>query len=293
MEKRPQRYRYHGILADGHRSQFNQALQFGATALALKAIIFDSELPRDLARLGAFSDGDWLGALARLNVLQPAGGELRIDPLVVQVQQVYLEAAQRFVDRLEVVPSWVPDLLQDWDATLGAFTRLDRPWLAARLDAFAKYEFFSSVLAGEGLTWRDLPMRPHLFAELALLDHSYHNFCDRDSVFCLLENEGLLQHRVGPCITPGEEVDPFVPECETRARARARFIKEHAGEDRYMMDWSRVWDRRSQMVALLEQPFATEFGAWTSLSATRGDDRAGRSIRHLRELFELIGETPF
>lgn len=296
----PLRFRYHGILGDGHRSQFNQALQFGATALALKAILFDGRLPRDLAGIRGLADGDWLGTLQRLNVLQAAGGELRVDPLIVQVQRIYLDAAQRFVERLDAVPSWIPDLLRDWDATLRALAALDRPWLAARLDAFAKYEFYSSVLAGQGYTWRDLPQQPPRFAELALLDHSYHNFCDPESVFSLLERDGLLEHRVGPCIPPGEEVDPFVPECATRARARARFIKEHAGQDHLVVDWSRVWDRREQRVATLEDPFAIEFSAWTPLAGGSsppvhppGRERTARSIRQLRDLLGLADDTPF
>jgi hypothetical protein len=298
----PTRFRYHGILGDGHRSQFNLALQFGVTALALKAIVFDEQLPHDLLRLGAFHHDDWLGALQRFNVLQAPGGELCIDRLVVDVQRVYLDAAHRTVERLEAVPSWVPDLLRDWDATLQAFAALDRPWLAARLDAFAKYELYSGVLAERGLAWRDLPGQPSRFAELALLDHSYHNFCDPDSVFNLLERDGLLEHRVGPRIAPGEEVDPFVPECATRARARARFIKAHTGQDHFMLDWSQVWDRREQRVARLEDPFAADFTPWSPLPGQSRNpsplpshpvDLVTRPIRQLSELLGLTNETPF
>ena len=50
--------------------------------------------------------------------------------------------------------------------------RLDRPWLAARLDAVYKYEFYTAVLQEAGHSWQDLPGKNELFCELALLDHS-------------------------------------------------------------------------------------------------------------------------
>jgi hypothetical protein len=293
MGPNPNRYRYHCILGDGHRSQFNLALQFGATALALKAIIFDPELPRELQRLDTFRGGDWLGVLQRFNVLQPAGAELRIDPLAVRVQRVYWNAAQRYVDRFPAAPDWVSRLLKDWDDTLAAAERLDRTWLAARLDAFAKYEFHSSILANEGLTWADLPRRPQMFADLALLDHSYHNFCDANSVFNLLEQQRLLDHRVGPRVTPGEETEPFVPECATRARTRARFIKQHAGQFQLMMDWSWVWDPNENRVASLEHPFAADFDPWTPLSGASADPATFLRLRRWRDYLGFIEDTPF
>ena len=290
MGPRPKRFRYNGILGDGHRSQFNLALQFGATALALKAIVHDRRLHRELARLGRFAGDSWVPFLKQLNVLQRPGRELQVDRAVVRVQRVYLDAARRYVKRLEVAPPWVWKLLQDWEETLDAVERLDRGWLSARLDAFAKYEVYSSVLEDEGLSWADLPQHRHLFHELTLLDHSYHNFCDPLSVFTLLEQDGLLTHRVGPIVPPGEESDPFVPECSTRARPRARFIKDHAGDRRYLVDWSHVWDRKDDRIASLEDPFAAQLGEWTDRStATRhsGDDSLPRTLRQLRDLLEM------
>ena len=294
MGTTPARFRYHGILGDGHRSQFNLSLQFGATALALKAVIFDKELGSKLARLDALSGCDWVQTLQRFNVLQRPGSELHIDPLVLQVQWIYLDAAKRYVDRLDPAPAWMNDLLENWVATLEAFERLDRPWLAARLDTFAKYEVYTSVLASEGLTWSDLPRHPRRFCELTLLDHSYHNFCDSQSVFSLLEQDGLLDHRVGTFPLPGEEPEPFVPEVGTRASARARFIREHAGEEHFVVDWSRVWDRSKSRYASLEDPYAEELSPWTSMpDLIDSEHRSRRSLRQLRELLGSAGDMPF
>lgn len=258
------RFRYHLILGDGHRCQFNTALQFGATALALKAIIFDQrQLRKDLAGLNAFGSPDWVRMLHRFNILQQPNGELQVDPIIIATQRVFLEAARRYVERLDEPAGWMPELLQDWDDTLTALDKLDRPWLSARLDAFAKYELYSAVLEDEGRSWHDLSANSSLLSELALLDHSYHNFADEDSVFRILEQDGLLDHRVGPWIAPGEEADPFVSEAATRARPRAQFIREHAGDSRYMVDWSCVHDHVERRTARLDDPFAEQLGEWS------------------------------
>ncbi len=93
--------------------------------------------------------------------------------------------------------------------------------LAARFDTFAKYEFYSAVLQDAGHNWESLQDSKDMFCELALLDQSYHEFCNPTSVFARLESAELLQHRVGPQVLPGAEAEPFVPETSTRARVRA------------------------------------------------------------------------
>jgi hypothetical protein len=211
-----------------------------------------------------WSTCDWVRTLNHLNVLQQPGQPLQIQSLVLETQHVYLAAARRYVEMLDEVPGWIHEILQDWEDTLSAMERLDRPWLAARLDTFAKYEFYSAVLQDEGLCWAELPDRPAVFSELALLDHSYHNFCDDESVFSILERDGLLDHRVAPLVIPGEEPEPFVPELLTRAQARARFIRDNCndGGRRYIMDWSRVSDLRECRIAAIIDPGATAYSEW-------------------------------
>lgn len=263
MGPEPKRYRYHQILGDGHRSQFNLALQFGATALALKAVFFDQKLSRDLKRIAAFPPKDsWVALLRRLNVLAPPGRPLRIDPLILQTQRLYFNGARRYADSLREMPAWIPNILHDWDQTLTAMERLDRPWLAARLDTFTKYEFYSAALREMGQTWESLPSHRRLFNELALLDHSYHEFCSSKSVFDCLERAGMLQHRVGKRIEPGQEPEPFVPETKTRARARARFIRENARRGTFVVDWSWVHDLENDQRQTIFNPLAEQYDAW-------------------------------
>ncbi len=292
MGARPRRFRYHSILGDGHRSQFNTSLQFGATALAIKAVCHDRQLKQELARMKTWDSCDWVGMLNQFNVLQQPGGDLQIHHRVLETQRVYLNAARRYAEMLDEPPGWIHETLQDWEDTLSAMETLDRPWLAARLDTFAKYEFYSAVLDDEELSWTELPKRPSFFPELALLDHSYHDFCSEDSVFSLLERDGLLSHRVGPFVLPGQEPDPFVPELATRALARARFIRFHADDDgRYLMDWSGVFDRQQGLVAAIHDPGATEYSEWENYRGPKVNDPESRMDRpHLRRVLESNAE---
>ncbi len=255
------RWRYHLICGDGHRAHFNVALQFGATAAALKAVFFNPRLHERLpayCRDGSF--GSWTGAMQRLNVLASPGQALKVDRRVIEVQRVYLDGAREYAAARSRVPPWFPRLLADWEATLRAMESGDHAWLAARLDAWAKYELCTQVLEADGRTWADLPRVPHLFDELALLDQNYHEFANPNSVFCLLEREGALAHRVAPLLEPGAEPEPFVPDTPTRARARALFIRQHAGNADLMVDWSWAADLRTGSRRYLSDPFAASFG---------------------------------
>jgi tetratricopeptide (TPR) repeat protein len=276
----PGRYRYHLLLGDGHRSQFNLALQLGATALAIKAAMFDCKLRRQLARLRRQFSEDWVATLHDVNVLSRHGQPVIVHPLVVTTQRLYLEAARRVVRAMDKPPEWVPRLLEDWQQTLLAYERQDRAWLASRMDAFAKYEFYTAVLNAQQCSWAELPRRERLFDELSLLDQSYHEFCCPGSVFRQLERTGLLNHRVGPLIEPGRESDPYIPEVATRAKPRAIFIRDHRNRPEFTIDWSYIQDNRRRRVVHLEDPFAQELGEWVP------------AIRRRRSLGIDIFESP-
>jgi len=261
-ETRPRRYRYHLISGDGHRSQFNWSLQIGATALAVKAVLYDAETRAAAIRLRVDQPAGWVTLLKRNNLLAKAGQPLRVAPEVISTQRMYLDGARRFAGRLETSPDWIPRLLNDWENTLDAYQRMDRAWLAARMDAFAKYELFSAVLQDAGCDWSVLRNHADLFPELALLNQNYHEFCNRDSAFTRLANAGLLQHRVALPVEPGDEPDPYVPNTGTRAAVRARFIKAHDNASNLIIDWTHVHDTTTGKYRRLASPFATEYGPW-------------------------------
>lgn len=262
MGATPTRYRYHLILGDGHRSQFNLALQLGATALAVKAATSDRQLRREIATLRRDFSPDWVATLCRVNVLSRGDERPCVDPLVLKTQRLYLEGACRWAAHLDEPPDWIPRLLRDWHETLVALETMDRVWLARRLDAFTKYEFYSAVLAGNGTTFAGLGKQPEAFRELALLDQSYHEFCNSESVFSQLERAGAVEHRVGPRVEPGGEPEPYVPEVETRARVRARFICEHRNRSEFIVDWAYIHDIHANRMLRLNDPFSQELGAW-------------------------------
>jgi len=264
MGEAPKRFRYHLLLGDGKRSHFNIALQFGATALALKAILFDDGFLKErLRRLDhAPLDGSWVTTLHELNVLARPGYEARVDPRALLVQRTYFEAARRLAQRLTAPPSWIARALYDWHRTLTAAEEGDLQWLATRLDAFAKHQLFSARLVARGRSWREVRGNQVLLTELALLDHSWHEFTSPDSCFENAERAGLIDHRVGPLVEPGGEAEPFVPEVATRARPRARFLVENAGSPTISLDWSIAVDFQAHRRRELQDPFAEEFTPW-------------------------------
>ena len=260
MGPKPSSFRYHLILGDGHRSQFNLALMVGATALALRVVEDVPDLERRLASVGSIrGEESWVDVLNRFNVLAAPGEAPRVDPQVIAIQRVYLEAAQEWHAGQTDAPEWMARLLGDWEQTLARLESMDLLWLSRRLDAFTKYTLFSHALTGSGRTWHDLVDSTQAQSELALMDHSYHTFCDPGSNFALLESRGLLEHRVGDPIVPGKEAEPFVPDTRTRARARARFIAEHAGNEQVFMDWAVACDMNDGRRWHLTEPFAEAY----------------------------------
>ena len=64
---------------------------------------------------------------------------------------------------------------------------------------------------------------------------------------------------MGDPIRPGGGAEPYVPEVGTRARARARFIREHADRTDLIMNWDRVLQMRNKRVRTLYDPFAEAY----------------------------------
>ena len=293
MAGRPRRYRYHLLLGDGHRSHYNLAVQFGATALAIHAAQHDKQLRSQIEKMSDLpADDGWVEWLQQINVLTRAGRPLAIHPRVLPIQRLYLDAAHRCAARLPGGPAWIPRMLTDWEETLNALERMDRPWLAARLDAFAKYEVYSAVIREAGCGWKDLTRGHGLFHELALLDHSYHEFTSETSLFHRLERAGLLRHRLANPIPPGGESDPYVPEVETRARLRARFIRDHDKQEGYVVDWSVIYNDMSAEVFRLDHPFAESFNATAAGHSASGRMQALRGLLR-RNAAGAAPELPF
>ncbi len=285
MGSRPKQFRYHLILGDGHRSLFNLALQLGATALAVKAVLYDRTLRGRLHDMRNRFSADWLTTFRELHVIRRNGQPLRIHPLVIDTQRLYLDAARRVAAQMEPLPIWIPRLLDYWEQTLAAYERRDWSWLAQRLDAFVKHQFYSAVLEQQNCGWDALPQHSRLFEELALLDQNYHEFSNPNSAFAQLEQSGLLDHRVGPKIEPGQEVEPYIPDVTTRAKPRAHVIRNHRQCPGFEVDWSWIKDKRQQRMLRLEDPFATGWDHWVALP------KSARSLESALSEQSLLAEV--
>ena len=188
------------------------------------------------------------------------GEELHVDHRVIAIQRIYLETASRWAATLPVPPAWIGEILQDWEEVLDAMKENDTEWLSQRLDTYTKHRFYSQIVGD----WKSLVGDEDLFAELALLDQRYHEFCNPESPFESLERDGLLDHRIVDSVVPGEEPEPYVPDTYTRAATRARFIREHRGHKGMMIDWAWAYDMKRKRGSPLLDPFAEEFGPWES-----------------------------
>lgn len=254
-------YRYHGIAADGHRSQWNLALQTGATWLVLQVLTHG---PRAEARLASIVGPptlrNWITRAKRYNVLQVGSRGPRVALQVIATQRTYHAEAAAFVARWPGdPPEWLPWVLEAWGATLDAWARGDVDWLAQRCDAFTKFKLWAGMLAAERADWSALATDSTLRASLTLAGQKYHEFTEPNNPFDQLDRAGVLRHRVGPEILPGEEPEPYVPEVATRAQARARLIVARKGDRQLRVDWASAEDERHQKQLLLQHPFATEF----------------------------------
>ena len=232
-------HRLHLILGDGHRSQFSLALKLGTTALVAWLLEVS---PNAIASLpGTPSPGRgrrafWMQAAREFNRLARPGEPLRADPMALRVQRVYLDTCCHLVERGQNVPAWVPQLLSDWEITLGALASHDEDWLGRHLDPWIKHNLFTEYLRQAGADWSSLAQNSRLFNELALLNQDYHSL-GHDTVFQRSEAAGLLDHRVAEPIPPGSEPVPFVPQTTTRATGRSQFLKDHATERGWCLDW--------------------------------------------------------
>jgi proteasome accessory factor A len=255
------RFRYHHIAGDGLRSPFGVALRAGATALVVRAV---TAHPKAVpAILGGSSHDFWLRAAREYNLLAKPGQPPRVAPAAFKVQRTYWDLCRAYFERISRLPDWISRALDDWDAVLTAVERNDVSWLAARLDPWIKHTVFSSYLAVKGITWKELPHHIPVFNELALLNQHYHEFADPASPFAQLDHAGILWHRGVPESSPGPELEPYVPQTSTRARARARFIREHQSErTQFVMDWAAVYAPGSKKKRPLAEPFAQEYGPW-------------------------------
>ena len=211
--------RIHVILGDANRSQFALALKLGTTGLVLKLlaegwappielydpVLANKEISRDQSR-------QWLVKLAN-------GRQMS----AVEIQALHLEAVRRRFAGSSPEVDW---LIKHWEETLAALAA-DPLTLADRLDWPAKLMLLETYRQEVGQA--DV-------AFLQSLDLEYHNLDPQQSLFGVLERDGLMRRVVSQEeITAAQTNAPR----DTRARIRGEAIRRF-GSEIASVNWGRL-----------------------------------------------------
>jgi hypothetical protein len=141
-----------------------------------------------------------------------------------------------------------------------------------------------------GLVWDGLNPFLRLRNEICALDARFGQLGER-GIFTALDEAGALDHRV-----PGvDNVEDAMenPPAFGRPRLRGELVRSLAGEpNRYMCDWSTIWDCTQPRFLSMSDPFATT-AEWTAceedakglfLSRSRSYDSVVARVRQAEEL---------
>ena len=110
-----------------------------------------------------------------------------------------------------------------------------------------------------GLHWSQLDAFLALRQELFEIDTRFGQL-GGDGVFERLDARGLLSHQVDGVGDVAAAVDE--PPADGRARVRARFVRDHAGDAGFAVDWHEIVDKRDPARRIdLSDPFASR-AAW-------------------------------
>jgi proteasome accessory factor A len=217
----PARFRrLHLILGDANMCEYATALKVGTTRAVLELIARnaapDVGVAHPVSSLRAISlDADLKATIALRDGRRLTG---------LDIQQLYLEAAQRGLDGLDAETDW---LLREWEATLGALAS-DPLSLRGRVDWITKRWLLDAFAADARVAWDD--------PWLTSLDLAYHHLDPDRGLFRGVESEGTTQRVATP-----EAVDRAVREAprDTRAAVRGLCVTRF-GNEVESVQWERV-----------------------------------------------------
>ncbi|WP_409332477.1 depupylase/deamidase Dop [Trujillonella humicola] len=212
----PDEYRrLHVIIGDANLAELSTYLKVGTTSLVL-ALIEARALTRDLtieepvAALQAISHDPSLTYKVRLRTGQ------RMTAL--EVQEAYLEQAQRFVDQRGDGDEQTADVLRQWGEVLA--TLADDPMrLADRLDWPAKLRLLEGYRSRDGLAWGD--------SRLKLVDLQYSDVRPEKGLYHRLVARGSMQR----LLTDDEVTRAMLtPPTDTRAFFRGECLRRYPAQ---------------------------------------------------------------
>ncbi|MGY1761500.1 depupylase/deamidase Dop [Geodermatophilus sp. SYSU D00779] len=207
--------RLHVIIGDANLAELSTYLKVGTTALVLdmieaRTLTQDLSIEEPVAALQAISHDPSLAHRVRLR----DGRRMT----ALEVQQAYLEMAQRHVDRRGEDDGQTADVLRRWAEVLEDLA-VDPMRCADRLDWPAKLRLLEGYRSRDGLSWGD--SRLHLvdlqYSDVRPEKGLYHRLVSRGSMRRLLTDDEVLQAMVRP---PSDTRAFFRGECLRRYPAQ-------------------------------------------------------------------------
>jgi proteasome accessory factor A len=231
-------HRLHLLFGEANMSEWATAMKVGTTSLVLD-LVEAGLVPPEVRLLDPV---DTLKKVSRDQTWRwPATLATGKTVPSVDLQRIYLEAAQRYLSGRDAQSDWV---LREWDYALTGL-ETDPMLLDDRVDWVAKRKLLEMFREAEGATWQDDVMQS--------LDLEYHNINPARGLYHGLVEEGQV-HRV----LDDDRIDcaRTQPPATTRAAARGRVIRRlidsHA--KKYVIDWDSVYLDRDRYLDL-RNPF--------------------------------------
>ncbi len=212
----PAKYRrLHVILGDANLAETSTYLKLGTTALVL-AMIEARALPGGLTLEKSVADLRAVSHDPALRFLVTLKDGRRMT--AVQLQRIYLEAAQTFVEQHGVDDEQTKDVLVRWESVLDRL-ETDPMQCRSELDWVAKLALLESYRDRDGLDWSH--------PKLHLVDLQYADVRPDKGLFHRLVRMGRMERLVSD-----DEVESAVttPPEDTRAYFRGRCLAQYAGQ---------------------------------------------------------------
>ena len=207
--------RLHVIIGDANLAELSTYLKVGTTALVLdmieaRTLTRDLSLEEPVAELQAISHDPSLTHRVRLR----DGRRMT----ALEVQQTYLEMAQRHVDRRGDDDGQTADVLRRWAEVLEDLA-VDPMRCADRLDWPAKLRLLEGYRSRDGLSWGD--------SRLQLVDLQYSDVRPEKGLYHRLVSRGSMQR----LLTDDEVVTAMLrPPTDTRAFFRGECLRRYPAQ---------------------------------------------------------------
>src|SRR5262245_43009975 len=215
--------RLHVIVGDANMSEYTIWLRNGVTALVL-AMIEDGAIDRDVALrdpVRAIKEVSHDATCRR--EIDTVSGRRRT---AVQIQQEYLEMAQRYAAGREVSTE-VKDLIVEWERVLNSLAR-DPMELATEIDWVMKKALIESFMERKSLDWNS--------PQVQMLDLQYHDLRPDKGLYYLLERQARARR-----IATDEDIEGAIhyPPEDTRAYFRGGCLRRY-GAEVFGVNWDSI-----------------------------------------------------